>query len=106
VPNISVAKADSRMTSAPQIAIPEPSPTPGEPTTGLRFLNYSPKSDGTYLLSLEGLGGKSYTISACSQRALRATGATLNTRSRCWSDLTVSFSGKGYQRAAVTLRMK
>jgi hypothetical protein len=101
-----VAKADTRMASAPQIAIPEPSPTPGEPTSGLKFLNYSPKSDGTYLLSLEGLGGKSYTISVCAQRALIATGATVKARSGCWSDLTVSFSGNGYQRIEVTLRSK
>jgi glycogen debranching enzyme len=102
----SVGKEDPAMAGAPQIALPEPSPTPGERTTALKFLDYRPAASGTYQLSLEGLGGESYTFAVCASGALSATGAMVTKKSGCWNDVTVRFEGIGYRRGEVSLRTK
>jgi hypothetical protein len=103
---VTIAKEDAAMFGAPQIALPEPSPSPGERTTGLKFLDYRPATSGTFQLSLEGLGGRSYTFAVCANGSLTANGATAAKRSGCWSDVTVHFDGEGYRRIEVTLRAK
>jgi hypothetical protein len=101
-----IAEQDPATLLAPQIAIPEPSPTAGERTTALKFLDYRPVSSSTSQLSLEGLGGLSYTFAVCANGSLAATGATVVRKSGCWSDLTVRFDGDGYHRTEVILRSK
>jgi glycogen debranching enzyme len=101
-----IAKQDPATLLAPQIAISEPSPTAGERTTALKFLDYRPVSSGTYQLSLEGVGGRSYTFAVCANGNFAATGAAVVRKNGCWSDLTIRFEGNGYRRAEVTLRSK
>ena len=102
----SVGKEDPAMAGAPQIALPEPSPTPGERTTALRFLDYRPAASGTYQLSLEGLGGESYTFAVCANGTLSVSGAAVAKKNGCWNDVTVRFEGDGYRRGEVSLRTK
>lgn len=101
-----IAKEDGTMFGAPQIALPEPSPVPGERTTALKFVDYRPAGSGTYQLSLEGLGGQAYTFAVCTNGSLYATGAAVAKRSGCWSDVTIHFDGEGYRRTEVTLQTK
>jgi hypothetical protein len=91
--------------ASPEIAIPEPSVVPGEDTNGLRFIDYEREGNATYRLSLEGVGGRSYTFSVCSTTPLSTQGADAKPRGNCWSDLTVRFDGQGYSRKSVTLTL-
>ena len=103
---VAIAKEDGAMAGAPQIALPDQSPNPGERTTALKFLDYRPAGGGTYKLSLDGLGGKSYTFMACANGTLSANGVKIAKKNGCWSEVTVRFEGEGYQRNEVTLRIK
>jgi hypothetical protein len=104
---IVIAKQETGLDLAPQIMVPEPDILPGERTSGLKFLNYAAKPDGTYALSLEGIGGRSYTFSVCSAGKLFASPGTVKPTTGCWNNVTVTFGGSGeYSRTEVTLRAK